>query len=67
MKFNKKTITKVIIHVINIAYMGIFLANWIYEITVTPSSLRLIMSRLALMGLLAFLILAELFPENTLK
>ncbi len=65
MEFNKKTIFKIIIHTINICYICLFIANWIFEIISSTVSLRLIMSRFALGGLIIFLILAEICPDRT--
>jgi hypothetical protein len=60
MLITKKTITKVIIHVINTIYISLFITNWIYEITSNSANLRLVTSRIALAGLLVFLILSEI-------
>lgn len=56
----KGTILKWANIVFSYLYISIFFVNWIYEITVSDFSLRLITSRVALAGLVAFLFLLEL-------
>jgi hypothetical protein len=65
MLLTKKTVTKIVIHGINISYICIFITNWIYEIISNSANIWLIMSRIALGGLLLFLIFSEITPKKT--
>jgi hypothetical protein len=66
MFFIKQNLVKTALLGINIIYVCIFIANWIYEITASEVTLRLITSRVSLFAILGYLVLSEWFPKKSI-